>query len=194
MRSSATPRPAPPLGCGQIFWSVSYFDGSRTVRVRPHSGCWKRFQATRVGGKLFVKSFPPHPPSETSRLLLPCRLLPVGQTRVFGRGSGGKPFFRHRTSSAWHGHSEAEGFRLETSWFLQPCRLLPARRPGSLWNLGENLSSERFPPAQATSRGLEPRSLITPLNRKDEKRLDTEGHMPYYRLMNKQRQAMLVRR
>jgi len=44
------------------------------VRIRHHSGCLNRFQATMVGGKLFEKSFPPRPPSETFRLLQqPCR-------------------------------------------------------------------------------------------------------------------------
>jgi len=70
------------------------FDGSGVVRTRRRSGCLRRFQATIVGGKLFVKSFPPRPLSETSWLLQPCRPLPAGQAKVFGRGSGGNPFFR----------------------------------------------------------------------------------------------------
>jgi len=88
------------------------------VHARRHSGCLrvrlpvadrqgslKRFQATMAGGKLFdFSAFPALPARACLRV---CTGRPAGQPKVFGSGAGGKPFFRHRTSSAWHGHSKA---------------------------------------------------------------------------------------
>ena|GEM_PF-4823833 len=50
-------------------------------------------------------TFPPHPPSESSWLLQPCRLLPARHPKVFGKGCAfrkrrwGKPFFRKASPS-----------------------------------------------------------------------------------------------
>jgi len=120
------------------------------VRTGRHGqGCLKRSQVTMVGGKLFVKSFPPHPPSETSRLFQPCRLLPVcvpvcasaqsgphrppRQPESLWKGVRGRTFLQTSPPHSWglrRGTPPRDSAEAATSLSRRRKRLRPSREGG----------------------------------------------------------------
>jgi len=124
------------------------------VADRHRQGCLKRFQATMVGGKLFVKSFPPHPPSETSRLFRPCRLLPVCVPVCVSAQAGPHRQAGRAAKSLWNLGETLSSDLSAAQLGTPPKRLRPSREGG--WQ------ARRFPPVKTTTSWLEPRSSIAP--------------------------------
>jgi len=83
------------------------------------------------GGKLFEKSFPPRPPSETFGLLQPCRPVPARQRKSLWKGVWGKSFLQK-------GFPPAQATRPK----LEP-RFLIARGGGGSNNCGFGLQITR---------------------------------------------------